>query len=114
MRCGLSSRCDGWSSGRRLPPTNFDTTLAGISIAHEIRSKLSDLLQRKRLGGEVAAEAKDVVLIEFIESEMERISALVRDLPDPEMPDEPLNGLLWRELGLREPATGKDGLEHGK
>jgi len=103
-----------WMEQRQTPPpTNFDTTLAGITIANEIRSKLSDLLQRKRLGGEIAAEAKDVVLIEFIEGEMERISALVRDLPDPEMPEEPLNSLLWNELGLPVTATRKDGLEHG-
>lgn len=95
------------------PPTHFDRTVAGITIAHEIRSKLSGLLQRKRLGGEAGAEAKDAVLTDFIESEMERISGLVRELPDPEMPEEPLNSLLWTELGLQETKLRKDGLEHG-
>jgi len=96
------------------PPTHFETTLNGITFAHEIRSKLSDLLQRKRAGGETGAEATDVMLIEFIEAEMERISSIIRDLADPEMSEEPLNALLWRELELNETASRKDGLEHGK
>jgi predicted nucleotidyltransferase len=95
------------------PPTRFETTLDGIMVAHEIRSKLSDLLQRKRLGGETGAEAKDSLLTEFIETEMERIAANIRELPDPEMPEARLNALLWNVLGLRETATGKDEMEHG-
>ena len=96
------------------PPTPFETTLAGISLAHEIRSKLSGLLQRKRLGRETGAEACDVELIEFIAAELERTSGLLRELPDSEMPEEPLNALLWTELGLQEQtAPRKDELEHG-
>jgi predicted nucleotidyltransferase len=33
------------------PPTDFGTMLAGLTIAHEIRSKLSDLVRRKRMSG---------------------------------------------------------------
>ncbi len=95
------------------PPTNFDATLAGITIAHEIRSKLSELLQRKRVGGEAGAEPTDTALIAFIEAEIERISGSVRELPDPDMPEEPLNAVLWAELNLREMATRKDRMEHG-
>ncbi|MCW3099355.1 MAG: ycgL, partial [Chthonomonadaceae bacterium] len=103
-----------WMEQQRTPPpTQFEATLEGITFAHEIRSKLSDLLQRKRLGGETGAEAKDVVLTEFIEAEIERISGIVRDLPDPEMSEVPLNALLWSELKLRETAPRKDELEHG-
>ena len=95
------------------PPTRFETTLDGITVAHEIRSKLSDLLRRKRLGGETGAEPKDGLLTEWIERELERIATIVRELPDPEMPEAPLNALLWSVLGLQEPATRKDELEHG-
>ena len=103
-----------WMEQQRTPPpTEFERTLDGITFAHEIRSKLSDLLQRKRLGGETGAEAKDEVLIAFIEAEMERITGIVRELPDPEMAEEPLNALLWTELGLQETAPRKDELEHG-
>jgi predicted nucleotidyltransferase len=95
------------------PPTNFETTLAGIPLAHEIRSKLSNLLTRKRSSGEAGMGAKDALLTAFIETEIERISAHVRELPDPEMAEEPLNTLLWTELGLRGTAARKDEREHG-
>lgn len=95
------------------PPTEFETTISGVSVANEIRSELSELLQRKREGGETGAGPVNTTLMTFIEAEMERISSTVRDLPDPAMPEDPLNALLWNELGLHEPATRKDGLEHG-
>lgn len=95
------------------PPTEFEPTISGITVANEIRSELSELLQRKRQGGETGAEPVNTTLMTFIEAEMERISGMVRDLPDPAMPEEPLNTLLWNELGLREADTRKDGLEHG-
>lgn len=95
------------------PPTEFEATISGVTIANEIRSELSELLQRKREGGETDAGPINATLMTFIEAELERISAMVRDLPDPPMPEEPLNALLWNELELTETATRKDELEHG-
>lgn len=55
-----------------------------------------------------------MALTKFIEAETERISGLVKDLPDPDMSEGQINTLLWRELGLQETAGRKDVLEHGK
>ncbi len=96
------------------PPTLFATTLNGITLANDVREKLSELLERKNQAGEQKAEPPDATLIGFIETEIERISRTVKTMPDREMLEEPLNALLWELIGVRTPESRKDDTNHGK
>lgn len=82
------------------PPTSLWDTLDGIEIAHEIRSKLSDLWERKSSGEEIGTYAADPALNGFIETELARLKERVIALPDPNLSQDQLNRLAWSELGL--------------
>jgi predicted nucleotidyltransferase len=82
------------------PPTALQSTLDGITLANEVRAKLSELVERKRGGEELGAGPKDSELTQFVVQEMERIEALVSTLPDAIIPEEALTSLAWQELGI--------------
>ncbi|HZT43516.1 MAG TPA: nucleotidyltransferase domain-containing protein [Chthonomonadaceae bacterium] len=93
--------CIRWIEQRSTPPpTSISEGLEGAALAHDVRVKLSELLERKRELGELGTMPPDPVLSGFIAEEIERIAGLVATAPDEVMDAAPLNALAWRELGL--------------
>ncbi|HLV80846.1 MAG TPA: nucleotidyltransferase domain-containing protein [Chthonomonadaceae bacterium] len=93
--------CIHWIEQRASPPpTSIWEGLAGASLAHDARARLSELLARKRNLGELGTIPADAVLNGFIAEEIGRITAVVATALDVGMDAAPLNALAWRELGL--------------
>ena len=88
-----------------LPPTSVWETLEGIHLETEVRIQFSQLMERKRQAGELGAAAPDNILTGFIVNELERISTLVTNLPDPTLAEDDLNTVFQAELGLTFPAA---------
>ncbi len=93
--------CIRWIEQHRTPPpTALQARLDGIELANEIRAKLSELILRKRGGQELGAGPADAELNAFVSAELARVAEQVVALPDAFVPEEALNALAWRELGL--------------
>lgn len=93
--------CIRWMEQRQTPaPTSVHDMLEDITLDAEVRTAFLDLIAKKREGGEVGAGEPEPILTTFIEREIERIEALVANLPDDRFDTEELNALAWNELSV--------------
>ena len=82
------------------PPTWIHDILASIELPPDVRTRLNELMERKKQAVELGTEAHDILLDRFIDGELLRVGEQVTELPDREMPVEFLNELLWAVLGV--------------
>ena len=82
------------------PPTSIHDILDSIALPPDVRTRLSELMERKRQAVELGTEAHDMLLNGFIDGELLRVGEQVTELPDREMPVDLLNELLWSELAI--------------
>lgn len=82
------------------PPTSIHDILQSIELPMDVRTRLDELMARKKQAAELGTEAHDLLLDGFIDGELLRVEEQVTQLPDREMPVELLNELLWAELGV--------------
>lgn len=82
------------------PPTLIQTILESIELPSDVRTRLNELMERKKQAVELGTEAHDTLLDGFIGGELLRVGEQVTELQDREMPVELLDELLWAELGV--------------
>ncbi len=82
------------------PPTSVWDALEGVELPEAARERLVALLQRKQQSEELGAGPGDAVLNAFIAEEIARLTTAVPTLPDAAVPEDDLNALAWRELGV--------------
>ncbi len=82
------------------PPTLIHDILVSIELPSDVRTRLNELMERKKQAVELGTEAHDLLLDAFIDGELIRVGEQVTELPDMEMPVALLDELLWAELGV--------------
>ena len=82
------------------PPTSIHDILAHVELSGDVRTRLHELMERKKRVVELGVEAHDVMLDDFIDGELFRVGEEVTNLPDRDMPVELLDELLWAELEI--------------
>lgn len=93
--------CIRWIEQYGTPaPTSLCKTLEGIELPDTILSELNNLLRLKQSSEELGIAPTNLMLNEFGNSEITRISDIVTSLPDPDFDEKPLNSLLWDLLGV--------------
>src|SRR5207245_75411 len=90
--------CIRWMEQQKTPPpTSIWDTLAGIVLPDEVRTGLTDLLERKRMADELGTSVPEPTLDAFFRAEIARLEETVAQLPDPAIETTALDALAWRE-----------------
>lgn len=87
--------CRWIERGHGQVPMRFDELLAGVLEETEVRAALTELVERKRAGVELAVAPPVAILSAFIEAELPRLEAL-SEPTDPEGDLEQLNDFFRR------------------
>ena len=82
------------------PPTLIHETLSGITLPDDVRTRLLELMERKRSMGELGTEPHDLLLDAYIDSEMLRVAETVMALLDVQMEARLMDEILWAEMGI--------------
>jgi predicted nucleotidyltransferase len=86
--------CNFIEQTRKVPPIEFDALVNARDLDDILLFEIGQLLTRKRSGEELDLEPRNLVLNEFIESEINRFNTVANDLEVGQTKDlEPLNQL---------------------
>ncbi len=93
--------CIRWMEQKgSLPPTNLIEAVQAIHMPGDVLTLLHELIENKRLGGELGESEPLLALNQFISDEIERVGVTVADLPDDDMDAGIINLLIREQVGL--------------